>query len=79
MKNDFSKLQLQQNQEEQTASLHGIQQHQQPHAFASVEEVIRTDKESVQVPPVVAERLNESIGQEPKPWASWWKRWFGRT
>lgn len=47
------------------------------HEFASVEEMLRHDHARTEVPPVVAERLKESIAQEPKPDRPWWRRWFG--
>lgn len=52
-------------------------QHQAGHEFASVEEMLRHDHAQTEVPPVVAERLKDSIAQEPKPSRPWWRRWFG--
>jgi hypothetical protein len=45
--------------------------------FATVDEALRADAAQTPVPPAVAERLNESIRQEPKP-RSWWQRFTGR-
>ena len=45
--------------------------------FATVEELIQADAAQTPVPPVVTERLNESIRREPKPARSWWKRLTG--
>ena len=79
MSKNISKLHLQHShqQTEQTNALHQVEQKHEAHQFASVEEMIRTDKEHIEVPPVIAERLNESIAREPKT-RSWWKRVFGR-
>jgi hypothetical protein len=45
--------------------------------FASTEELLRHDAGQVEVPPIVAQRLNESIKSEPKG-KSWWQRLTGR-
>lgn len=63
--------------EQQTAELHQTQQKQTGREFASVEELIRQDAQNTPVPPVVAERLVESMAREPKPPRSWWRRIFG--
>jgi hypothetical protein len=44
--------------------------------FATVEELIRYDQERTAVPPIVAERLAESVAREPRPTRSWWRRLF---
>jgi len=44
--------------------------------FATAEELLRFDAAQTEVPPGVAERLQETIRQEPKPEPSWWQRWF---
>ena len=78
MKNDFSKLHFRQEHAQETASQHHTKQKQEAREFASVEEIIRTDKQQIEVPPAVAERLNESILKEPPPQKkSWWKRMLG--
>ena len=46
--------------------------------FASAEEMLRHDAGQTPVPPAVAERLRQSIEQEPKPPRSLWQRLFGR-
>jgi hypothetical protein len=46
--------------------------------FASAEEMLRHDAGQTPVPPAVAERLQQSIEQEPKPPRSIWRRLFGR-
>ena len=76
---DPSSKRLQQRQREE---LGGIEQHQHRTAareFASAEEVLRADTAQVQVPAVIAQRLNESISREPRPVSPWWKRWLGGT
>ena len=54
------------------------QQAQQPavREFATVEEMLRHDALHTPVPPAIAYRLQESIGQTPPP-RSWWRRMFG--
>jgi hypothetical protein len=42
--------------------------------FASAEELLRHDASQTTVPPAIAERLSQSIQNEPKPERSWWKR-----
>jgi hypothetical protein len=77
MNDDFSKLRLEQQHAEEIASVHPTVQ-EQGRQFASVEEIIRTDKQQVEVPPAIAERLNESIAGGPSPRKkSWWRRIFG--
>ena len=78
MNNDFSKLRLKQEQTQETASVHQTEQKHKGHEFASVEEIIRTDRQKVEVPPVIVERLNESFAKEPAPRRkSWWRKFFG--
>ncbi len=78
MNNDFSKLHLKQQHTEEAASLHQAGQTQKAREFASVEEIIRTDKERIEVPPAVAERLNESFSREPVlQKKSWWRKLLG--
>ena len=42
--------------------------------FASAEELLRHEASQTTVPPAIAERLSQSLQQEPKPERSWWKR-----
>lgn len=44
--------------------------------FASAEEMLRADAAHTAVPDAVAERLRESINQEPRPARRWWQRMF---
>jgi hypothetical protein len=41
--------------------------------------MLRADEAQTEVPPAIAQRLNKSIDQLPKPpVANWWQRLFGR-
>jgi hypothetical protein len=61
---------------QQEEALHDVESRQQEGAaeFTHAEEILRHDAAQVEVPRAVAERLNESIANEPKPSKSWWKR-----
>jgi len=69
---------LNQHQQEESALQQEGQQQQTPVEFASAEEMLRHDAGQTPVPPAVAERLQRSIDQEPKPSRSLWQRLFGR-
>ena len=45
--------------------------------FATVEEMLRHDALHTPVPPAIAHRLQESLGQTSPPARSWWQRVFG--
>ena len=45
--------------------------------FASVDELLRYDAAHTEVPPVIAERLEASIGAAARENRSWWQRIFG--
>lgn len=45
--------------------------------FATTEELLRHDAAQTLVPPAVADRLAQSLRNEPKPERSWWRRMFG--
>ena len=49
----------------------------QSKAFAGVEEMLRHDALHTPVPPRIAHRLVESIGQTTPANVSWWRRLFG--
>jgi hypothetical protein len=68
------------NQHEQEESALHQQGNQQQTAveFASAEEMLRHDAGQTPVPPAVAERLQRSVEQEPKPPRSLWQRLLGR-
>jgi hypothetical protein len=42
--------------------------------FASPEEALRFDAEQNPPPPEIAERLNQSLANEPKPAPSFWEK-----
>lgn len=46
--------------------------------FTSPEGLLRHDAAQTLVPPAVADRLAQSLRNEPKPERSWWRRMFGR-
>ncbi len=46
--------------------------------FATPEEMLRHDAAQTVVPPVIAKRLADSVGQEPAPRQSWWRRWLAK-
>ncbi len=46
--------------------------------FATAEELLRHDAAQTQVPPVIAERLTQSIAKLPGKPQSWWQRWLKR-
>ena len=79
MNSDSSKLRQQQQQEEQSTQLHAQQEKQTAQQFGSPEEMIRFDSAQTPAPGSIAERLKESIAQEPAPPKSWWRRLFGRN
>lgn len=46
--------------------------------FASAEEMLRLDAIQTPVPPAIAERLEQSLAQLPRPRRSWWRRILGQ-
>ena len=46
--------------------------------FATAEELLRHDAAQTEVPPVIAERLTQSIAKLPGKPQSWWQRWLKR-
>jgi hypothetical protein len=46
--------------------------------FASAEEMLRHDAMHTPVPPAIAERLEQSLAQLPRPPRSWWRRILGQ-
>lgn len=71
-RNEFSKNEQQEQKVEQHA------QSQTPVEFATVEEMLREDRKQIPVPPAITTRLRESLGAEPVPRRSWWKRMLGK-
>lgn len=74
------KLQQQERHEAQTESHQEQQLAQTPtaHEFATPEEALRFDALQTEVPPAIAERLQQSLASNPPPVPakSWWRRWF---
>jgi len=65
------------SQEQQVQQHAGEQtQHETAREFATVEEMLRHDALHTPIPPAIAHRLQESIGQLPAPPRSWWRRLF---
>jgi hypothetical protein len=78
MSTDFSKLRHeQQSESEGEGASKENQTEQNAKEFATVDDLLRFDSEQNPAPPEIAERLNRSIGAEPKPSRSWFKRIFG--
>ncbi len=74
------KSKLTHQQQAQTDAQQQTSQQQAGKEFGSVEEMLRFDAAQNPVPEKVAERLQESVAQEPTPpLQSWWKRWFGKS
>ena len=46
--------------------------------FASAEEMLRWDAAQTAVPPPIAQRLKQSVGNLPPPRRSWWKNLLGQ-
>ena len=46
--------------------------------FKSPEEMLRFDASQTEVPPTLAERVQESVRKEPPP-RNWWQRLFGNS
>jgi hypothetical protein len=67
---------LNSEQQQQHAVEHQAQQ-SGPREFASTEELLRYDAAHTTVPPEIAQRLQKSTGDLPRPKTSWWKRLFG--
>jgi hypothetical protein len=73
--NQHKKLNSEQQQEhttqQQTAQNTGQE-------FSTVEELLRFDAAQTGAPAAVAERLQKSSADFPKPARSWWQRLFGQ-
>jgi hypothetical protein len=70
-----TKLTSQQQEQQQTAGQQA--QQQSVSEFATPEELLRHDALHTPVPPSIAHRLKESVGQIPAPSRSWWRRFLG--
>jgi hypothetical protein len=65
-----------QEQQEHVAEQQSVQNTVQD--FASVEELLRYDASRTPAPAAIAERLQKSSADFPKPARSWWQRLFQR-
>jgi len=65
-------------QQQQLAAAHQTQQ-EAAREFATAEEVLRYDAKHTAVPPEIAQRLQKSTSDLPRPKTAWWKRWLGGT
>lgn len=76
--NPPKKLTSQQKTDEQQALAAQTQtQTQGQMEFQSVEELLRHDALHTPVPASIADRLQQSLDQNPPPSRSWWRRLFG--
>lgn len=51
---------------------------QQAYEFSTTEDLLRFDTKQVTVPAAIAERLQKSSADLPRPGRSWWRRLFGK-
>jgi hypothetical protein len=63
-----------QQQQQLPSELHAEQRTVQE--FATTEELLRADANQIVVPPSIAQRLQKSTADLPRPGRSWWKRLF---
>ncbi len=66
---------LEHRQEEDLETAHQQRQDGSGLEFGAAEEMLRHDAACVKVPAAVADRLAESVRNEP-PARPWWKKWF---
>ena len=69
--NEFKPQQNQQAAQQQTGQ-------QQAYEFSSTEDLLRFDANQTAVPATIAERLQKSSADLPRPGRSWWQKLFGR-
>ena len=75
--NRQTKLNSQQQHDEQQLAAARQTQQPAPLEFATPEEMLRHDALHTAVPPTIAFRLQESIGKTPARPLSWWRRLLG--
>ena len=75
MNRQDNKLTQREKEEAQDRTRQHSDQRQAPLEFKTAEEALRHDRAQTPVPPVVAQRLNESVQELPKPRRSWWQFW----
>jgi len=69
---------LKSDQQQQHTAEHGMEQQQAAREFATVEEMLRCDAAQTTVPAGIAQRLQKSSADCPKPARPWWQRLFGQ-
>jgi len=70
------------SEEHQQSHQAGAEQQAQQGAtreFATAEEALSYDAAHTTVPPAIAQRLQKSTADLPRPKTAWWKRWLGGT
>jgi hypothetical protein len=72
------KLTSQEQQLEQQAAQHQESLQTSAIEFDSVEKMLRHDAMHTPVPPVIAHRLEASIGPMVPAGRPWWRRWLGK-
>jgi hypothetical protein len=82
MSAEQSRLRQEQREEQKAEQIQGSAQLQRSadaggKEFATVEELLRYDSEQNPVPPEVAERLGQTLANEPKAEKPWYKRILG--
>lgn len=70
---------LKQQEQEQSLTQEQALQQQRALEFGSPEEMLRYDAAQTEVPPRIGQRLERTLGSEPKPGRSWWRRLFRRS
>jgi hypothetical protein len=63
-----------QRDEQDLAGVSDSEQTSAPTEFATAETAIQYDRDQTPAPPEIAERLNQSLANEPKRGASFWTR-----
>ena len=78
--NPHEKSRLNQQQKEQASIRQDAGQNTQSAIveFNSPDDMLRFDASQTDVPPTLAERLQESVRKEPPP-RNWWQRLFGNS
>ena len=72
-----NKFKSEQQQQQHAAEQQSSQQ--QAYEFSSAEDLLRFDAEQIAVPAAIAERLQKSSADFPKPARSWWQKLFRRS
>ena len=70
--NKFGPQQNQQLAAQQNAAQNAVQE------FSTVEDLLRHDTAQTVPPAVIAQRLQKSSAEIPRPGRSWWKKLFGQ-